>query len=202
VFSYARFPGTTLVIDPGHGGEDGGAVSVAGQAESAVNLAIGLRLDALFHFCGVRTEMTRRTDVSLHDGDCTTLRAKKVSDLHKRAAFVNGIPDATLISLHQNSFPQQKYHGTQVFFGKAEPSRQMAENIQSRARQILDPGNTRAALPVAGSVYLMKQVTCPAILIECGFLSNPGEANLLKNEHYQTKVAYTIAAACLQYAVA
>ena len=93
---FARMTQQTLIIDPGHGGEDGGAVSGNGQAESQINLAIALELDQLMGFYGVPTVMTRNTDVSIHDADAKTLREKKVSDLHNRVALIERIPNATL----------------------------------------------------------------------------------------------------------
>ena len=115
--TFARMTQQTLIIDPGHGGEDGGAVSVSGKSESQINLAIALELDQLMGFYGVPTVMTRSTDVSIHDPEASTLREKKVSDLHNRVALINQVENATLISIHQNSSPSPSHRGIQVFYG-------------------------------------------------------------------------------------
>ena len=103
------------VLDAGHGGEDGGAVSVTGVAESGINLDIVRRMDAVLGLWGQPACLLREEDISLHDPEAGTLREKKVSDLHNRAAAVEALEGATLVSIHQNSYPQSRYHGTQVF---------------------------------------------------------------------------------------
>lgn len=196
VFSPCRLPGTTIVIDPGHGGADGGAVSVAGQPEAEINLAIAQRLDTILAFYGVDTKLTRTGADSIHDTQAKTLREKKVSDIHNRVDLVEKIPGALLISIHQNSYQDPKYHGMQVFYGNAE-SQALAQTIQENVCQFLDSNNTRQAMKIPASVYLMKHVSCRAILTECGFMSNPAEASLLQEADHQKKIAITIAAACL-----
>ena len=104
---------------------------------------------------------------------------------------------ATLVSIHQNSYPQSRYHGTQVFFAPTEGSRQLAEAIQQRVQETLQPENRRAAKQIAGTVYLMNHVHNRAVLVECGFLSNPEEERLLQNPDYQTKMAAVLAWVCL-----
>lgn len=192
----ALFP-PAFVIDPGHGGEDGGAVSLSGHPESEINLAIALRLEWLLALYGFPVEMTREEDISIHDPQAETLREKKVSDLKNRAALVEAQPQAMLISIHQNTFPDPWYSGAQVFYGGAEGSRDWALAAQELLRQALDPSNTRQAKPIPGTVYLMEHVSCPAILVECGFLSNPTEDLMLIQPQYQLKVAAGLAAACL-----
>ena len=104
-----------VIIDPGHGGEDGGAVADDGTEESGINLAVSLRLEGIFRFLGVPTEMTRREDVMVCDSGLATLRQRKVSDIHNRAALVNQTPGAVLLSIHQNSLPSSPVtHGAQV----------------------------------------------------------------------------------------
>lgn len=190
--------GTTVVIDAGHGGEDGGAVSPAGTVESGVNLAIALRLDTILGFYGVDTILLRTEDVSLHDQDAQTLREKKASDLRNRAEMVEAIPNALLVSIHQNTYAgSSRYHGAQVFYADAASSRPLAQHAQTILRQALDPENTRQAAKLPGVVYLMDHITCPAILVECGFLSNPEEDALLRTSAYQTKLAAALASALL-----
>lgn len=195
-----RFAEETVVIDPGHGGEDGGAVSPAGNVESAVNLAISLRLDQILGLFGVDTLLLRQTDTSLHDTSADTLREKKVSDIHNRVAAVESVDQALLISIHQNSYPNgPQYHGAQVFYGKEEGSRPFAEFTQETLRLALDPNNTRQAKPIPDSIYLMNHITCQAILVECGFLTNAEEDRLLQTEEYQTRLAAALASAYLSY---
>lgn len=196
----ARYGGGAVVIDAGHGGEDGGAVSKAGNAESHVNLAIALRLDAILGLYGADVTMVRTEDVSLKDQDAATLRQMKVTDLHNRVALVESIPAATLISIHQNTYDgSAKYHGAQVFYTNGEKTLPFAQYTQEVLRQALDPSNTRKATKIPDTVYLMKHITCRAILVECGFLSNPAEDALLQTPGYQTKIASALAAAYLGY---
>ena len=183
----------TVIVDPGHGGEDGGAVSPNGVPESKLNLEISLRLRDLLSFLGVRVQMTRETDCSIHSTDAQTVSEKKVSDLKNRVLLVNETPNALLVSIHQNMFPESKYYGTQVFYSRTAGSQELAESMQARFSTALDETNHRMA-KLAQNVYLMNQIRCPGILIECGFLSNPREEQLLQKEAYQKKIAAVIAA--------
>ncbi len=191
--------GTVVVIDPGHGGEDGGAVAADGTAESGVNLAVAQRLDAILTFWGRETLLLRDRDVSLHSPDAQTIRQKKVSDLHNRVAAIGALADPRVISIHQNSFPQAQYHGAQVFYANGPLGQPWAKRTQDNLRTCLEPENRRAEKPIAHDVYLMNHIACPAILVECGFLSNPEELARLKDPSYQTALAAVIAGSYLQY---
>ena len=191
--------GPVLVLDAGHGGEDGGAVSLTGVAESGINLAITLRVDQLLGFCGAPPVVLREEDVSLHDQGADTLREKKASDLRNRVQAVEQVGDAVLLSVHQNTFTDKEYHGAQVFYAPTEGSQALAETMQEALRAALDPDG-RQAKPIPDSVYLMNHVSCPAVLVECGFLSNPEEEALLRSGGYQTKVAAVLAGAWLRAA--
>lgn len=196
----ARFPGETVILDAGHGGEDGGAVSLSGVPESGINLAITQRLDLLLAFYGIHTFPLRTEDISLHDDEAKTLRQKKVSDLHNRADRINATENATLISIHQNTYSNARYHGAQVFYGgEVESSMLLAQSFQETLRLNLDPSNNRSAAKIPENVYLMNHVTCPAVLVECGFLSNPEEDRLLQDSGYQTKLAVVLAGAYLSF---
>ena len=187
------------VIDAGHGGEDGGAVSADGTKESDLNLAVALRLDALLAFVGEETCMTRIGDVSIHSGSAVTLRQKKRSDLENRVEMVNNTQGAILVSIHQNSLPSSKRtHGAQVFYGKEEGSAALAGSVQTLLNQTVNAGNEKTEKAIDASIFLMKNVTAPAILIECGFLSNEGETALLKSGEYQRLLSIVIAAGILQ----
>lgn len=188
----ASQPWTTepqLILDAGHGGEDGGAVSVTGTPESQINLAIVLKMDDLLGFYGVSPVVLRREDISLHDSTAVTLREKKVSDLKNRVAAIQGTEQAVLLSIHQNSYPEEQYHGTQTFYAPTNGSQQLAEHIQTAVRETLQADNTRQAKQIPKTVYLMNHIDCPAVLIECGFLTNREEEAMLREEPYQKKLA-------------
>ena len=190
--------GYTLVLDAGHGGEDGGASSADGSRESDINLNIVLKTEALMAFLGVKTELTRSEDRSIHSEGASTLHEKKVSDLKNRVAYVNNTPDAMLISVHQNHFTDPRYSGAQVFYTGGDVSRQWGEGTQEVLRQVLDPDNGRAAKVIPGNIYLFNHISCPAILVECGFLSNGEEASLLLTDVYQRKISLALAGAYLR----
>lgn len=198
-FIPARIPEATLIIDAGHGGEDGGAVSSSGTIESHINLAVALRVGALMDLYGIDHILLRDSDRSLHDDSCDTLREKKVSDLHNRVNTIESTPNAVLMSIHQNIFSNSKYHGAQVFYATHEDSLPFAQIVQSTLRTAVDSDNTRVPTAIASSVYLMNHITCPAILVECGFLSNPAEEALLTTTGYQTKLALALTSAYITY---
>lgn len=189
---------TTVIIDPGHGGEDGGAVSPLGTRECELNLQISLRINDLFRFLGVRTAMTRSEDVSIYDSEAKTVSEKKVSDLKNRAKLVNSIPNGLFLSIHQNMFSDGKYSGAQVFFAQTEGSQALAEQLQLLLREQVDPGNRREAKP-SSAVWLMEHIDCTGVLVECGFLSNTDEEQRLKTETYQKKLSAVIACTVTQY---
>ena len=187
-----------IVIDPGHGGEDGGATGVAGTRESDLNLAVSLRLRALLRLFGHEPVMVRTTDTAVYSAGAGTISEKKVSDIHNRVKLVNDTPGALLVSIHQNFFTQGKYSGAQVFYADDAYSRELAQQLQAQLRASLDPGNRREAKGAAGTVYLMNHIQTPGILVECGFLSNAAEEARLNTPAYQTRLAMTMAAVLLQ----
>lgn len=187
-----------IVIDPGHGGEDGGANGISGTRESDLNLAVSLRLEALLRLCGVEPVMVRRTDTAVYSDGAKTISEKKVSDIHNRVTLVNNTPGALLVSIHQNFFTESKYDGAQVFYADSVESKTLAELLQSRLREKLAPDNRREAKPAASTIYLMNHIHCPAILVECGFISNAAEEARLKTPTYQVQLATVIASVLLQ----
>lgn len=195
VFLSLREGEETLIIDAGHGGEDGGAVSLTGVPESGINLSISLKLDQILGLYGISPVLLRTSDCSLHDESAQTLREKKVSDLHNRVAAIESVNHATLISIHQNTYQSPKYHGAQVFYANREISLPFAQLTQELLRQALDTDNKRTPAEIPESVYLMNHISCRAILVECGFLSNPEEDQLLQSECYQTKISAALATA-------
>ena len=181
----------TIVIDAGHGGEDGGAVSCSGVMEKQINLEIALELNDLLHLLGHRTRMIRTDDRSVYTtGD--TIARRKISDLKERVRMVEETEDAILVSIHQNLFPDARYSGAQVFYGPAGEGQALAEVLQSAFRQTINPGSNRE-LKKATNVYLMEHISCTGILAECGFLSNPEEESLLRTKEYQQKICIVIA---------
>lgn len=182
----------TFVLDAGHGGEDGGALTAAGNKESDINLAVVLKTDQLMGFCGMKTVLIRSEDVSIHDSTATTIREKKVSDIRNRVSLIEGTENAMLLSIHQNSYSDSQYSGAQVFYGRDTCSKLWGEAAQQLLKAALDPDNQRAAKPVPDSVYLMNHISCPAILVECGFLSNGEEEALLRTEAYQKQLALAL----------
>ena len=198
-FLYGGRPGVTLVLDAGHGGEDGGAVSLTGVPESSINLAITRRMDLLLGLYGRAAVVLRSEDISLHDPSADTLREKKTSDLKNRVAAVEETDYGVLLSIHQNMFTNSKYHGAQVFYAPTAGSQEWAAYTQEALRQAVDPDNGRQAKPIPDTVYLMNHVTRPAILVECGFLSNPEEEAKLTSEGYQLQLAAALTGAWLQY---
>ena len=186
-----------VVIDPGHGGEDGGATSCTGRMESEYNLAISRRLNDLLHLLGYRTRMTRTSDVSIYTtGD--TIAQKKASDLKERVRIVNEIGNALLISIHQNQFCDSRYSGAQVFYAKTEGSKELGQQLQTKLVESLNPGSNRKSKPISG-VYLMERINCTGVLVECGFLSNPREESRLRDSEYQKKLCCVITAAVCQH---
>lgn len=181
----------TFVIDPGHGGEDGGAVSCTGHKESDINLQIALRLDDLLHFLGFDTVMIRSTDQSVHTGG-SSIAQRKTSDLKNRVRMVGEIPNAVLISIHQNFFPESKYSGAQMFYNSHPKAKEMAQMLQKAFVSTINPGSNRKEKPVSG-IYLLEHIAAPGVLVECGFLSNPGEEAKLRTADYQKKIACVIA---------
>lgn len=201
-FADAAFgEGPTVVVDAGHGGEDGGAVAADGTVESGLNLAIALRVRDLLTFAGVDTVMTRTEDAAIYDESASTLREKKVSDLKNRAALVNETPNALLLSIHQNSLPSSPAtHGAQVFFNGAEGAAPLATSVQEALNQAVNTEKAKIPAAIGSSVYLMKNITAPGVLVECGFLTNAGEAAQLKSEAYQLRLAAAITAGMLNAA--
>lgn len=186
-----------IVIDPGHGGEDGGATSCTGLVESTYNLGISLRLNDLLHLLGHDTKMTRTTDTSIYTKG-ETIAQKKASDLKERVRIVNETEHALLISIHQNNFSDSRYSGAQVFYAGTEGSEALAKQLQSAFVSSLNPGSSRKSKKSDG-IYLMEHIDCTGVLIECGFLSNAAEEARLRNAEYQKKLCCVIAATVSEY---
>lgn len=188
-----------LVIDAGHGGEDGGAVSLSGVYESEINLDIALKMAAISGLTGVEYTLTRESNEISYPDSAKTVSSRKKYDQKKRVEQINEISDAVLISVHQNFYPHKPPHGPQSFYAVNEGSDSLAELVQGAINFSVCPGNRRIAMPVAKDVFLFKNISCPAVLVECGFISNPEESELLGTEAYRLKIAAALTCAYLQY---
>lgn len=189
----------TYMIDPGHGGEDGGAVAADGTTESALNLEIALRLRDTLGFCGKATAMTRREDTAIYSPGMDTLRQKKASDLKNRVAMVNRMGHGVLISIHQNALPQSpSVHGAQAFYNTVSGAEEIAGRIQQQLNSAINLHKAKDCKQIPDSIYLMKHAEVPAVLVECGFLSNTEETDLLRQEDHQRKLVLAITAGILK----
>ena len=189
-----------IIIDAGHGGEDGGAVANDGTNEKDINLSIAKYLNDMFITGGFKTIMTRSNDIAIYDEGCETIKSKKVSDMHNRLEIFNSDTNAIIISVHQNKFEQEKYSGTQVFYSpNSEKSEQLAENIRLSVVNMLQPDNTRENKKATKDIYLLYNCKQPSVIVECGFLSNNNELKMLKTEEYQKQIAFSIYCGCLEY---
>lgn len=191
----------TIIIDPGHGGFDGGALTNDGFPEKDINLEISIYLKKMLDLWGYNTVITRESDISLEDEGLTTIRQRKKSDIHNRMAVMESIDNAVFVSIHQNHYSVERYSGAQVFYSRnfSEESCQLAEYIQESIVSVLQPHNTRLVKECGDSVYLMYNAVKPAVLVECGFLSNNEESELLKTDAYRRKMAFCIAMGIQNY---
>ena len=193
-----RFP--VVLIDAGHGGEDGGAQSASGILEKDLNLQISEKADEILRLLGFQTIMVRSADELHYDDDCKTMREKKVGDIHYRFSLMEESAPCVFLSIHQNHFTDPKYDGAQVFYSKNDPrSEQLAQLLQDSITAELQQGNTRQIKPSGNEIYLLYHAKQPAVMVECGFLSNEQEAQKLTDTNYQTQLALCIARGMLQY---
>lgn len=192
-------PARVLIIDAGHGGEDGGASTAEGVPESGINLAIACKLEALAGLFGVETVMTRESQYISYPESAATTAQRKQSDQKARIELINAQENAVLISIHQNYYPDARPSGCQVFYGKPEGSRELGELTHKNMTEALCPSSRRVAAPISEDIYLMRAAKCTSILVECGFLSNRNEAALLLTDDYQLKISALLLASYLQF---
>lgn len=186
-------PVLTVILDAGHGGEDGGAVGKDGTAEKELNLSIATMLSDMLRASGVKVIMTRTEDVLLYDRNVDYKGRKKSLDLRARLEVANANPDALFVSIHMNAFPNKKYSGLQVYYSKnAGESRALAENIQSTVKTLLQPENDRKIKKAGSSIYLLDRAPGIAVLVECGFLSNDEECEKLCTVKYRRQLAFAL----------
>ena len=185
-----------VVIDAGHGGVDPGKVGGRGELEKEINLKIAEKLKLFLEASDVKVVMTRTTDTGLYDENSSN---KKVQDMKQRVQIIEEAQPDIAVSIHQNSYHQEDVSGGQVFYyGKSEKGKKLAQIVQKRFDYVLGEKNTRAA-KANDSYYLLLHVKEPIIIVECGFLSNWEEAEKLKSEDYQNRLAWTIHMGILEY---
>ncbi len=190
----------TIIIDAGHGGMDGGAVGVNGVVEKEINLRISLKLAELLEQGGFPVILTRSSDDSIHDPDETSVAAQKRSDMYNRKAIMDANPGAIFLSIHQNKFGDPTCKGAQVFHSpNQEDSRILAQILQDQLREKLQPDNSRQIKEAGDNLFLLYNAQIPAVMVECGFLSNPEECALLCEENYQKKLAFAIYLSLLDF---
>ncbi|MEE1106322.1 MAG: N-acetylmuramoyl-L-alanine amidase, partial [Ruminococcus sp.] len=187
-----------VLIDPGHGGEDGGAVS-GDVLEKHINLAVSHDVADLLRLCGYTVSMTRDTDDALtNEGE--DVRKRKYNDMKMRLDLYNATPDNVVVSIHQNKFDAAASHGAQVFYSPNHPnSAVLAEALRKSVTGMLQPDNTRTCKAAGKEIFLLKNAQVPAVIVECGFISNRQERELLVTDDYQKQLALAIAAGLMNY---
>ncbi|MBQ2964032.1 MAG: N-acetylmuramoyl-L-alanine amidase [Clostridia bacterium] len=192
--------GFYIIVDAGHGGMDGGTSAADGTKEKDINLSIARKLNLLLVASGYKTVMLRNDDALIGDNSLSTIRARKVSDIRKRLEVAESYPESILVSIHQNYYSVPKYSGAQVFYSTNSPkSKILAQSIQDSVVNGLQPDNNRKIKAVGSDIYLLYNCTLPAVMVECGFMSNESEAEKLKTDSYQTQMALSIMQGILNY---
>ena len=189
-----------IVIDAGHGGIDSGCVSINGVEEKDINLSILLKLRQMLEAAGFETAVTRDTDKSIHDTGVTGLGNQKKSDMENRLKLINSFDNAIFVSIHQNQFTDSRYYGAQMFYPEGSAaSERLARSLQDNIVSRLQPENKREIKPVGSEIYLLHYANCPAVMAECGFLSNQQEADNLESDEYQSRMAFSLFAGICEY---
>lgn len=182
-----------IVLDAGHGGEDGGAVSSSGVVESDINLQFTEKLKDILSLNGYKIVMTREDNSDLADKSIETISGRKKSDMHRRLDIYNSHIQNVAISIHQNIFPADSCKGTQVFYStQTQSGKVLADNITDTVKKYLQPENQRLSKPTSGSIFLLDNAKIPAVIVECGFLSNSEELKQLCDQDYQKKFSYCV----------
>ncbi len=189
-----------VVIDPGHGDPDGGAVGVNGSIEQKINLAVAKKVCEVLEGKGIGVIMTRTTDKCLSDEkEGKTLRKMKVEDMHKRLDIVKKSKADLFISIHMNCYESDKAQGLRIFYDRTHPeTKALAEYMQEKMSKVTG-AKTYAVKAAEQTLFLMKNPPVPSILAECGFISNPGEEKKLNDEDYQSRLAWAISDAAEKF---
>lgn len=189
----------TIIIDAGHGSPDGGATGLDGSIESDLNLSIVLKLQNLLESSNCTVILTRSDENGIYETDSNTIREKKISDMKNRVNIANNSNAEIFVSIHMNKLEQTQYSGWQTFYkNQDEKSRQIAERIQLSLNNFIKKPNSREIKSISG-IYLTKNVEIPLVLVECGFLSNTEENNLLQTDSYQNELAWSIYIGLMDY---
>jgi len=182
----------TVILDAGHGLPDEGAVGFTGTTEQAINLEIVLKLQKLIEQSGSKVILTRSDENGIYSADSTSIRNKKISDIKNREYIVDNSNADIFISIHLNKYQDSKYSGWQTFYqSKIDNSKLLATSIQNELNNNINNDNKRVPMAIKG-VYLMEHISIPGVVVECGFISNPNEEELLKQETHQSKLAWGI----------
>ena len=188
----------TIILDAGHGGEDGGAIGISGSKEKDINLKIVLKLKQKLNDTGFNVIMTRDKDVMLCPEN--QKKKKKITDLKNRVNIANDNKQGIFISIHMNHYEDRIQKGAQIFYSKNHPlSEEIAKNLQAEFKSTVDGNNKRDIKPAGSDIYILDKINAPAVLIECGFISNPTEEQLLNNESYQDKIVEAITNGIIKY---
>lgn len=189
-----------IIIDAGHGGEDGGAVVNDDIYEKDINLTIAQKANEILSFLGFNTQMVRETDILIYDSNSRTQRQKKNSDLRNRLKLMNTFENCIYLSIHQNKFDDSRIWGAQTFYSpNDEKSLILAQFIQSSIVSLTQPDNKRVIKKTGTNVFVIYNATKPAVMVECGFMSNPDELAKLKDEKYQNQMSFSISDGILNY---
>ena len=190
---------TTVILDAGHGGADGGAVGVNGVAEKDLNLAVTETLAGLLREAGYEVILTRSDDRMLLDEGEDVKGHRKENDLKNRLEVAEAHPDAIFVSIHMNTYQASKYSGLQVYYADNTESRRLAYAVQGAVVAGIQPDNHRVPHVASSSIYLLDNAVGTAVLIECGFLSNPEECALLSQKDYRARLSFSIFCGMIEY---
>ena len=192
-----NFP--TIIIDAGHGGEDGGAVGIDGTYEKDINLQISLKVNEFFSIFGYKTHLIRTTDTAIHT-EGNTIRQRKVSDIRNRADTMNLYENCIYLSIHQNKYADSRIWGAQTFYSPSfNESKEIAQFIQNAVTSQIQANNKRQIKKAGTDIYVLYNATKPAVMVECGFVSNHNELNQLKDNSYQNNMALSITTGIINY---
>ena len=188
-----------VVLDAGHGYPDEGAESINGISEQKINLMITGKVQNLLEQSGCTVIVTRSDENGIYDATAKTIKEKKVSDIQNRVKIGNESSADIFVSIHLNKIPQSQYYGWQTFYRKNDESSEMlAKIIQQELNSSIQRENKREALPISGK-YIVEHIEIPITIVECGFLSNPQEEQLLQQDAYQNQIAWGIYNGIMDY---
>ncbi len=171
-----------IIVDPGHGGEDPGKVGINDVLEKDLNLQIAKKVKKLLEEAGIKIVMTRTND---------KVPDAKKEDLNQRVQLINETKPKLALCIHQNSYPDAKIKGAQVFYHTITPEAEDVASIVQEQLRTVDPTNTRQ-IKENDTYFMLKNSQVPTIIVECGFLTNPDEAAKLTQEEYQDQIAQAI----------